>query len=228
MDFFGLVRIRRIPRRQPTLIEKYPGFKVGHDTYGEPLVIGEGKTAKLEIGCFCSISDEVVVFLDGEHRSDWVTTYPFSVFWPECRSFVGHPATKGDVRIGNDVWIGYGASILSGVSVRTGAVIAAHAVVTRDVPSYSIVAGNPARVLKFRFAEDIIARLLESMWWDLPRERLVSLMPLLLSNRAGEFLRAVEFSPERARPPSLQDPIATTNRPALSHPPAQRGTGDKV
>jgi acetyltransferase-like isoleucine patch superfamily enzyme len=165
---------------------------IGHDTYGEPRIIGEGKLARLELGSFCSISDEVVILLDAEHRPDWVTTYPFNVRWPECAAFTGHPHTKGNVLIGHDVWIGYGATILSGVTIGTGAVIGARALIARDVPPYAIVAGNPARVLRLRFAPATVHRLLKSKWWDLPRERLLSLMPLLLSNRIDEFLPQVE------------------------------------
>ena len=130
--------------------------------------------------------------MDAEHRPDWVTTYPFNILWPECNNFSGHPATKGNVIIGNDVWVGYGATILSGVSIGTGAIIGAKSVVTANVPPYAIVAGNPARVLRSRFSETIITRLIASKWWELPRERLLMLMPILLSNRVEDFLLTVE------------------------------------
>ena len=199
MDLFGKLQIHRLPQPIP-LTERFPNVTVGHDTYGEPRIIGEGKQARLEIGSFCSISDEVVILLDAEHRPDWVTTYPFNVRWPECAGFTGHPHTKGDVIIGHDVWIGYGATILSGVTIGTGAVIGARAVVTQAVPPYAIVAGNPARVLRLRFPPATINRLLKSKWWDLPRERLLSIMPLLLSNRIDEFLAQLESNLATANP----------------------------
>jgi acetyltransferase-like isoleucine patch superfamily enzyme len=193
MDLFGKLQIHRLPQPTP-LAERFPNVTIGRETYGEPRIIGEGKLARLEIGSFCSISDEVVILLDAEHRPDWVTTYPFTVRWPECAGYIGHPYTKGNVIIGHDVWIGYGATILSGVTIGTGAVIGAGAVVTRAVPPYAIVAGNPACVLRLRFPPLTINRLLKSKWWDLPRERLLFLMPLLLSNHIDEFL--AQFEPK--------------------------------
>lgn len=199
MDLLGKLRVHRLPQPIP-LSERFPNVAIGHDTYGEPRIIGEGKLARLEIGSFCSISDEVVILLDAEHRPDWVTTYPFNVRWPECAAFTGHPHTKGDVIIGHDVWIGYGATILSRVTIGTGAVVGARAVVTQAVPPYAIVAGNPARVLRLRFPPMTINRLLKSIWWDLPRARLLPLMPLLLSNRIDEFLAKVEANLASANP----------------------------
>jgi acetyltransferase-like isoleucine patch superfamily enzyme len=151
----------------------------------------------MKIGAFCSISDGVTIFLGGNHRTDWVTTYPFSVLRESAKDLVGHPATKGDVVIGNDVWIAYGATILSGVEIGNGAVIGAQAVVTKSVLPYSIVAGNPARHIKFRFAEHEIEILQSLAWWDWPEDKLDKAMPLLLSeNIAGlkEFSDAYDMS----------------------------------
>lgn len=117
----------------------------------------------------------MTVFLGGNHRIDWITTFPFGhVFTKELggEGIVGHPTTKGDVVIGHDVWIGSGARIMSGVQIGNGAVIAAAAVVTRDVPAYGVVGGNPARLLSTRFAPQIVALLHELAWWDLPAETL--------------------------------------------------------
>ncbi len=191
MDLFGKIRVRRI-RKRVGFAEQYSDFKIGPNTYGAPRVIGEGKIATLEIGSYCSISEEVTIFLDAEHRPDWVTTYPFNVLWPECIRFRGHPSTKGNVIIGHDVWLGYGSTVLSGVSIGTGAVVGAKSVVTSDVPPYAIVAGNPARVLRFRFDEAVIARMLASKWWDLPRERLLIVMPLLMSDDVEKFLATID------------------------------------
>jgi acetyltransferase-like isoleucine patch superfamily enzyme len=143
-----------------------------------------GEGADVKIGAFCSIADNVEIFLGGNHRTDWVTTYPFGHIHQDKFPWhgKGHPATKGDVVIGNDVWIGSGATILSGVNIGDGAVISAKSVVVKDVPAYGIVGGNPAKLLKMRFTEDQIERLLNNPWWDLPESRINELIPLLCSN----------------------------------------------
>ena len=113
--------------------------------------------------------------LGREHRKDWVTTYPFPAFpdvWPEAKDIPGVEISKGDVIIGNDVWICYGATILSGVKIGHGAVIGARAVVTKDVEPYAVVAGNPAREIKKRFTPKQIQKLLDIAWWDWPEEKI--------------------------------------------------------
>src|SRR5919112_1299826 len=95
-------------------------------------------------------------------------------------------------RHGHDVWLGSGAIVMSGVTVGHGAVVAAHAVVTRDVPPYAIVGGNPAKVIRYRFDEETIAALLDAKWWELPREKIATLIPLLQSDRFRELVAAVK------------------------------------
>ena len=94
--------------------------------------------------------------------------------------------------IGHDVWLGSGATILSGITIGHGAVVAAHALVTKDVPPYAIVGGNPAKIIRYRFDDGTIAALLEARWWDLPRERIATLIPLLQSDRIKELVAAVK------------------------------------
>jgi virginiamycin A acetyltransferase len=96
----------------------------------------------------------------------------------------GHPATKGDVVIGNDVWIGHGATIMSGVTIGDGAVIAAKAVISKNVGAYEIWGGNPAKLIKTRFSEDVISDLLERKWWDNNIEDILS-----TSNRVCKSLK---------------------------------------
>ncbi len=159
--------------------------EVGDFTYGNPKIMHWGENARLKIGKFCSIAENVVIFLGGNHRHDWVTTYPFPALsqdWPEAKDIVGHPATKGDVIIGNDVWIGYGAVILSGVKIGDGAVIGAMSVVRRDVEPYAIVAGNPAIEIKKRFDEKTIEKLLKLKWWDWSIEKIKKSVKDLCSN----------------------------------------------
>jgi acetyltransferase-like isoleucine patch superfamily enzyme len=177
---------------EASLRKKYPQFKIGRGSYGDPVLLAWGEEAKLEMGAYCSIADEVAIFLDGEHRTDWVTTFPFNKTRESARHITGHPKTKGDVIIGNDVWIGYRAIIVSGVTIGDGAVIGSNSVVTRDVPPYAIMGGSPARLIRKRFPEDIIARLLKAQWWSLDEGILDKFMPLLLSSNVEGFLTAVE------------------------------------
>ena len=138
-------------------------FIIGDFTYGKPRVHHWGENATLQIGKFCSIAENVNIYLGGNHRIDWITTYPFSAltqYFPMAKGIVGHPTTKGNVVIGNDVWIGNGATIMSGVTIGDGAVIGTMAVVAKDVKPYEIVVGNPARLIKKRFNDETIAKLL--------------------------------------------------------------------
>ncbi|MBI3236491.1 MAG: CatB-related O-acetyltransferase [Chlamydiales bacterium] len=165
----------------------------GRGSYGNPTVFSWGEGARLRIGNFCSIANEVQVFLGGEHRSDWVTTYPFSTLWPRVAGHIsGHPRTKGDVVIEHDVWIGLGACILSGVTIGSGAVVGARAVVTKNVPPYAIVAGNPAKIIRYRFDEEVIGKLLQIAWWNWSDRKISSAMEYLLSDDIYRFIERYE------------------------------------
>jgi acetyltransferase-like isoleucine patch superfamily enzyme len=169
---------------------------IGRFTYGhEHLSIRQwGEGAPLEIGSFCSIADKVSCFLGGNHRTDWITTYPFGHIFAEelgGRDIVGHPATRGGIRIGNDVWIGSGATIMSGVTIGDGAVIAANATVVRDVQPYEIVGGNPAKPIGRRFDEDMVALLLKLQWWNLPLEDIRSITGVLCSQPTTQLLQTL-------------------------------------
>ncbi|MCX5871509.1 MAG: CatB-related O-acetyltransferase [Deltaproteobacteria bacterium] len=168
-----------------------PNYVISDHTYGEPTIRQFDQTTRLVMGRFCSISDQVTIILGGNHRSDWVTTYPFSAFtetWPEAATIKGHPASKGDIIIGHDVWIGYGATILSGVTIGSGAVIGARAVISRDVVPYAVMAGNPAQEVKKRFDDTTIVRLLQLAWWDWPEEKIRINLPLLCSDQIQQLL----------------------------------------
>ncbi len=174
-------------------------IKIGAYTYGIPKILRANWACAIEIGKFCSIADEVIIMLDTDHRPDWITTYPFPALadFPEAAMIEGHPCAKGDVIIGNDVWIGYGAFILSGVTIGDGAVIAARSIVTKDVPPYSIVAGNPAAIKKTRFSEETIAALLEIQWWNWPIEKIRKHIPLLCSEKIDDFVSACRNSKDK-------------------------------
>jgi virginiamycin A acetyltransferase len=125
---------------------------------------------RLVIGRFCAIAHGATFIMNGgNHRTDGIATYPFGIFgggWAEAMP-ESWPA-KGDLVIGNDVWIGYGATLLAGVTVGHGAVIGAKSVVTADVPPFAVVAGNPARVIRFRHPPETVERLLDLAWWNWP------------------------------------------------------------
>lgn len=146
----------------------------------------------INIGKFCSIANEVKIFLGGEHRTDWVTTYPFNQIFKEASHIKGHPKSKGDVHIGHDVWIGYGATIMSGVCIGNGAVIGANSVITKDVPPYAIVAGNPQQLMKYRFSSNIIEQLQSLEWWNLKFSSIQSIFHLLQSNDIETCINAIE------------------------------------
>ena len=169
-------------------------ISIGRFTYGvEHLSIRQwGEGAALRIGSFCSISSAVSIFLGGDHRVDWITTFPFGHIFEEelgGTKIEGHPRTRGDVTIGSDVWIGHGATIFSGVSVGSGAVIAANANVVRDVAPYSIVGGNPAKTIKTRFEPEIIDLLMELKWWDLPVGSIKEICGKLCAKPDAKMLR---------------------------------------
>ncbi len=166
-------------------------FIIGDYTYGHPKVIFENDDANLFIGKYCSISQEVTIFLGGNHRSDWITTYPFNAlpeYFPEGGDIIGHPATKGNVVIGNDVWIGRNVSILSGVTIGNGAIIGTGSVITKPIGAYEIWAGNPARLVKKRFNDVTIKNLEKIQWWNWNDEKVLRNIKRLQSNNLDEFL----------------------------------------
>lgn len=202
----GIRSLRRHWRRNSGDVPQY-GYARGRGTYGTPRIFHWGEAARLSIGAYCSIAEGVQIFLGGNHRTDWVTTYPFTALWPQAASIPGHPATRGDVVIGNDVWIGNEAVILSGVRIGDGAVIGAAAVVSRDVAPYTIVAGNPARPVRTRFPEATVRRLLALRWWDWDERRIERYLPLMLCERVEEFLdRAEAEAPAAAVPAGESTP----------------------
>lgn len=141
--------------------------KIGRHTY----VAENARIVRVEIGAFCSIGPNVIIGGLGTHPTKWISTHPvfYSTLKQSGKTFV--TINSFDElqlnKIGNDVWIGARALILDGVSIGDGAIIAAGSVVTKDVSPYAIVGGVPAKIIRFRFSEEVIARLLEWQWWNL-------------------------------------------------------------
>lgn len=194
-----LASLRRLRRLWPSagglsLQERYSQFEIGVGSYAadDLRVRRFGMDAALRVGAYTSIASGVEILLGGEHRSDWVTTYPFSALWPSAKHILGHPRSKGHVDIGSDVWLATGATILSGVTVGDGAVVGARAVISKDVPPYAVVAGNPATVVRYRFNAATIERLLIIRWWEWPQSRVSRALPYLLSKDINRFLDAVD------------------------------------
>lgn len=143
---------------------------------------------RLMIGKFCSIAcGAKFLFNSANHSLSSLSTYPFPIFYEEWRLDRKNVAeawdNKGDIVIGNDVWIGYEAVILAGVTVGDGAVIGARAMVTKDVPPYTIVGGVPAKPIRKRFSEETISEMLALKWWDWSKERIARNIPAIQSGR---------------------------------------------
>ena len=132
---------------------------------------------KLVIGRFCSIAcGAKFLFNSANHRLASLSTYPFPLFFEEwgleMKNVTEAWDNKGDIVVGNDVWIGYEAVVMAGVTIGDGAIIGSRAVVTKDVPPYTIVGGVPAQAIRKRFPEETVEALLEMKWWDWPKERI--------------------------------------------------------
>jgi virginiamycin A acetyltransferase len=148
---------------------------------------------RLIIGKFCSIATDVRFIMNGgNHPTTWLTTYPFPVFGHGWEAALP-PAwpTKGDTVVGNDVWLGYSALVMPGVAIGNGAIIATAAVVTKDVPAYAIVGGNPATVLRYRFDPGTIARLEALRWWDWDAAKITRNVKAICGADVGALERAV-------------------------------------
>lgn len=152
----------------------------------------QGDQARVRVGKYASIGDDVEFLPGGNHRIDWVTNWPMREVWDLADAYEGNPWSRGDIVVGNDVWIGRGARILSGVSIGDGAVIGAYAVVARDVRPFAVVAGNPAEERRRRFDDETVAALLRIKWWDWPEAVVRERVPSLCGGDVGDFVRAFD------------------------------------
>lgn len=153
---------------------------------------------RLIIGKFCAIASGTKFIMGpANHRINSVTTYPFAVFggaW--AQSTPPHLAQlphKGDIIIGNDVWIGRESTIMPGVQIGNGAIIAAYSVVTKNVAPYNVVGGNPARFLKQRFDAELIALLQQLQWWNFDSKQLVEWLPLLCDSDLNKVRKTIKL-----------------------------------
>ena len=195
-DFFKRLRaqkkekkLRNKPHRSLVNFKKrYPNYTIGKNNYGVPNVKNPHEDATLTIGSYCSIAPNVKIFMGGMHRTDWITTYPLPAFFKQTQHIENYAPTKGNVTIGSDVWLCADCTILSGVNIGHGAVVANGAIVTKDVAPYSIVGGNPAKHIRWRFDEKTRQALLESAWWNWPENELLNVVDLLCSDDINGFL----------------------------------------
>jgi len=168
----------------PSGAERFEEHVTHHyDFYGDKLIIGR----------FCAIARGVEFVMNGaNHRMNSATSYPFSILgngWEKVTPAVSDLPYKGDTVVENDVWIGQNATILPGVHIGNGAIIAANAVVTKDVPDYHIAGGNPCRIIKKRFDDEVIEHLLAIRWWDWPKEKIFDNLEILSGGDPGEILK---------------------------------------
>lgn len=146
---------------------------------------------KLRIGKFCMIASDVKFIMNGaNHLTDSLTTYPFAIFggdWEKAMDGKEYPK-KGDINIGNDVWIGYNATIMAGVTIGDGAIIATNSTVIKDVEPYSIVGGNPAKEIKKRFTNEKIEKLMTMQWWNWDLEKITRNIQNLTDNTLEDIV----------------------------------------
>lgn len=184
---FPLPNINTLTFVKPTI--KNPNIVVGDFTYFADTDFEKHVTHhydfigdKLIIGKFCQIGAGVEFVMNGaNHQMNAVSTYPFYIFgsWDQSAPSKEDLPFKGDTVVGNDVWIGQNSTILPGVHIGDGAIIGLNSVITRDVPPYTIVAGNPAKSVRKRFDDELIDLLLKLKWWDKSVEEINVLIPLL-------------------------------------------------
>ncbi len=177
------------------MIENIHLWKADRGTYFDRNVniITWSDDYKIILGKYCSIGRDCNFFLHANHRVDWITTS--SQLWGPVTNQIanlhmemGHPTCKGDIVVENDVWIGAKSTIMSGIKIHNGAVVGAGSTVTKDVPPFAIVAGNPARIVKYRFTEDQIESLLKISWWNWTEDRIKTEATTLWSNNINEFI----------------------------------------
>ena len=193
---------RRVVFLRPLV--RSPTIEVGEYTYyddpddpqafeRDAFLYGHGPE-RLVIGRYCAIASKVRFLMSGGNHADLgPSTFPFGIFgepWAErTMDLVMSAPSRGDTVVGHDVWLGYSALVMPGVSIGSGAVVAAGSVVAADVPPYAIVAGNPARVVRRRYEDDDVERLLRAAWWDWPLELVTEHARTIMAGEPAELER---------------------------------------
>jgi lipopolysaccharide transport system ATP-binding protein len=169
---------------------------IGKWSYGNPKIYRWNWKNKIYIGKFCSLGPEIKIIIGGNHRTDWVSTsqlpadtFNFEDTFLNAQKIKNYNYSKGDLHIENDVWIGGFSIIFSGVRLGNGSVVAAGSVVTKDVEPYTIVGGNPAKLIKKRFTSKQINFLNSSKWWDLDDKKIDLLSKYLLAEKVDLFIK---------------------------------------
>jgi acetyltransferase-like isoleucine patch superfamily enzyme len=167
---------------------------MGHHTIGFPKVhTFVGDPSRVFVGSFCSLAEGTEFIPGGLHRVDWISTFPLRwIFRLPGALEDGHPATKGDITVGNDVWLGIGVTVLSGVTIGDGAVVGSRAVVASDVRPYAVVVGNPAREIARRFDDEQVDALLRIRWWDWPLEVILNNVSIICSSDVDALIAVAD------------------------------------
>lgn len=184
-----IVYIKNVITRPNIIVGEYTYYddKDGAENFEEHVThhyefIGD----KLIIGKFCAIAKGIEFIMNGaNHRMNSVTTYPFNIMggdWEQFTPGINETPFKGDTVVGNDVWIGQNVTVMPGVHIGDGAVIGANSVVAKNIPPYSIAVGNPCRVVRMRFDEELTKYLLELKWWDWSADKIFKNMSALCSS----------------------------------------------
>lgn len=153
----------------------------GEYTYGKPNIVNFDGVSKLTVGRYCSFSDNISILLGANHKRDCIPTFPLSKI--DANASPTETNDKGDVIIGNDVWIGYGATLIGPITIGDGAIIGAGAVVVRDVPAFAVAVGIPAKVVKNRFDDAKIVEIKQMQWWNWDLEKAKANLALLFNSR---------------------------------------------
>ena len=152
---------------------------------------------KLVIGKFCAIARGAKFIMNGaNHKMSGISTYPFQIFgngWEKVMPSLADLPYKGDTVIGNDVWIGYDVLVMPGVRIGNGAIVSSRSVVVQDVPDYAVVGGNPAKVIKERFAPDVVQTLQAVAWWDWPIEKVTRHLQAIVSGDVPALLACAQL-----------------------------------
>lgn len=167
---------------------KIKNVTIGTHTYGNPKIFMWTDKYGVKIGNFCSIAKNCIIIVDGNHKTNLITTYPLKEKLMNC-NYSKYPIGKGEgVKIGNDVWIGLNVTILPGVKIGDGAVIGAGSMVTKNVEDYEIVAGNPAKHIKYRFNEKQRESLKKIAWWNWNIEQIKENVNMIQSSEIDNFI----------------------------------------